>query len=177
MPGPVFLRGETVTLHALAPDDAAFLADVINDPAVRRWLSAATPNPEAAEREWIEEVANSDSEVHLLVCADGEPVGIAGLNEVDPVTGAAALGYFLAEEAWGNGYATDAARTLVDHAFDAMRLHRVYAEVLVDNAASRRVLEKVGFRHEGTKRDHWFVDGDYVDVELYGLLADEYERS
>lgn len=177
MPGPLFLSGETVTLHALAPDDAAFLADVINDPAVRQWISAATPKPEAAEREWIEEVADSDSEVHLLVCADGEPVGIAGLNEVNQVTGAAALGYFLTEDAWGNGYATDAARTLVGHAFDAMRLHRVYAEVLVDNDASRRVLEKVGFQHEGTKRDHWFVDGEYVDVDMYGLLADECERA
>jgi len=62
----------------------------------------------------------------------------------------------------------------VSHGFDELRLHWVSATVVADNEAFRRVLEKLGFVHEGTKRDDAFVDGTDVDRELYAVLREEW---
>lgn len=174
MPGPVFLEGETVDLHPIEVDDASFLERVVNDPAVRAGLAAYRPLNEQQEREWVESIGEDD-EVHLLACVDGEPVGNFGLNRFDDVWGVAELGYMVAREHWGNGYATEAAELLCTHAFRERRLHRVQATVFAHNDASARVLEKVGFSEEGRLREHAFVDGERVDLVQFGLLADEFE--
>lgn len=177
MPGPTFLRGETITLRTVEDEDVEFLQETINDPDVRHGLSATEPISERAEREWVESVASGETDdVHLLVCVDSEAVGIIGLNDVTDRMGIAEVGYWLTPDAWGNGYATDAVRTLTEYAFQERRFHRVYAKVFAGNEGSQRVLEKAGFKREGTMRDHWFRDGRYEDVYLYGLLEGELDR-
>lgn len=177
MPGPVFLRGETVTLRTVEEEDVPFLQETINDPDVRYGLSATEPVSEQAEREWVESISSDDADdVHLLVCVDGSAVGIVGLNDVTDRIGTAEVGYWLTPDAWGNGYTTDAVRALAEYAFEERRLHRVYAKVLAGNDGSQRVLEKAGFEREGVLRDHWFRDGRHEDVYLFGLLAGELER-
>ncbi|WP_435063204.1 GNAT family N-acetyltransferase [Halobaculum sp. EA56] len=173
MPGPVFRRGETVELRTVEEEDAAFLASVVNDPRVRAGTSMADPNSVDDEREWIDAMGDTD-EAHFLVCVDAEPVGIVGVNAPNETWGTAELGYMLDPDDWGNGYATDAAREACGYAFETRRLHKVYAKVFETNPASARVLEKVGFREEGTLRGEAFVDGEHVDVTRFGLLADEW---
>jgi RimJ/RimL family protein N-acetyltransferase len=112
--------------------------------------------------------------VQLLVCVDDDPVGMIGFTNVNERWGAAELGYGLAPEYHGNGYATEAARLLVAYGFDQRRLYKVYAKVSPHNEASQRVLEKVGFEREGVHPEQAFVDGEHVDVYRYGLLSDEY---
>ncbi|WP_255151576.1 GNAT family N-acetyltransferase [Halorarius halobius] len=174
MPGPVFIEGETVDLHPIEVDDAPFLERLVNDPAVRAGLGSHASHNEQEEREWVESLGGE--EVHLLACVDGDPVGTFGLNDVNEVWGTTELGYMILPDHWGNGYATDAAALICGHAFDERRLAKVYAHVYETNPASARVLEKVGFEQEGLLRQHAFVDGERVDVERYGLLADELER-
>lgn len=83
----------------------------------------------------------------------------------------AEIGYALARHAWGQGYATEAMRALVRYAFDELALHRLEALVLDFNVASIRVLEKIGMRREGIKREAYYIDGQFVDLFCYGLLA------
>lgn len=173
MPGPVFRRGETVTLRPVEDEDAEFLAELVNDPRVRAGTAMADPNSVDDERAWIDSTGDT-SEVHLLACVDAEPVGIVGLNRPNETFGSVELGYQFAPSSWGNGYATDAARETCGHAFDTRRFHKVYADVFETNPASARVLEKVGFTEEGRHREQAFVDGERVDVLRYGLLADEW---
>jgi RimJ/RimL family protein N-acetyltransferase len=176
MPGPTFLDGETVSLATIEADDVSFVHETVNDPAVRNGLSFARPQSEQTEREWIESIGDTDSDdVHFLICVEDDPVGVIGLNQVHPTLGTGELGYYLTPHAWGNGYATDAARTLVDYAFAQLRLHRVHARAFAGNEGSQRVLEKVGFEHEGVRRDHWFRNGEHEDVHVYGLLTSEWE--
>ena len=84
----------------------------------------------------------------------------------------AEIGYALARPAWGKGYATEALHALVNFAFNEMALHRLEAIVLPFNASSIRVLEKLGMQREGTKREAYFVDGQFMDLICFGLLAD-----
>lgn len=175
MPGPVFLRGEQVTLNTIEDDDVPFLQATVNNPDVRDGLAYSRPKSSQAEREWVETVTDPDADdVHLLICVDGDAVGTVGLNAFASTAGTAELGYYLRPDAWGSGYATDAARTLVDHAFAELRFHRVQAKAFDENRASQRVLEKVGFEQEGVLREHWYRHGHHEDVHVYGLLADEW---
>lgn len=174
MPGHTFLRGETVTLRPIETDDAEFLAETINHPDVWPTLGAYEPLNHHQEREWIESLGESD-DVHLLICAENDPVGTVGLNEINDVWGTAELGYYVHPDAQGNGYASDAAERLVRYAFEAHRLAKVYANVYAGNDASQGVLESVGFQREGVFRDHAHVRGERVDVYRYGLLAEEFE--
>ena len=173
MPGPVFAEGESVELRTVETDDAEFLAETVNDSRVRAGTAMVEPISEADEREWIDGLAERDG-THLLVCVDGDPVGIAGLNAPNATFGGVELGYPFAPDAWGQGYATDAARVLCGYAFESRRFHKVYANVFETNPASARVLEKVGFREEGRHREQAFLDGEYVDVIRFGVLADEW---
>lgn len=173
MPGPVFLHGEDVTLRVPGSADVPFLQELINDPEVWPSLTQYAPTTESQEQEFVESMGEN-GDVHLLICAEDEPVGIIGLNNVNETWGIAELGYMLTPDAWGQGYATDAARRLVGYAFDQRRLHKVKANAFEPNAASQRVLEKVGFTQEGMFREHAYIDGEYIDIYRYGLLESEF---
>jgi RimJ/RimL family protein N-acetyltransferase len=98
-------------------------------------------------------------------------------GENDP-PGEAELGYRLRREAWGNGYASEGARGLVDKAFAELGLDRVRAETMTVNTASRRVMEKAGLRYVKTFFADWpdTIPGDeHGDVE-YALTRQEWER-
>ena len=173
MPGPRYAEGETVTLRTMEEEDVEFCQRLINDPRVRTRLFQGGPTNRAQEREFIENA--TEEGVNVLVCADGDPVGTAGYNDINDQWGTAEIGYMITPEQWGNGYATDALRTLTADAFRERRIHKLYAHVYATNDASKRVLEKVGYVEEGVHRKEAFVDGEYVDVHRYGLLADEFD--
>ncbi|UTF53742.1 GNAT family N-acetyltransferase [Natronosalvus rutilus] len=173
MPGAVFLEGERVELRTVELEDAEFLQELINDPVVRTSLFAHRPIAGHQEQEWIESIGEDDA-VKLLICVDGEAVGIVTLEPPNDVWGCAEIAYMVAPAEWGNGHATDAVEALCGYAFTERRLNKVYASVYATNGASARVLEKAGFQKEGEFRREAFVEGEYVDLLRYGLLAEEW---
>lgn len=174
MPGPTFLRGETVELRTLEPDDAEAMQAIVNDPAVRAGIGRVEPVSEPQEREWLEAAAEDDG-VHLAICVDDELVGTIGFENPHPQWRTAEVGYFLREDAWGNGYATDALATLCAFAFDEYGLAKLAAKTFESNAASQRVLEKVGFEREGVHRSAALVDGEREAIYHFGLLREEFD--
>lgn len=176
MPGATYLEGEAVTLRTVEEEDLPFLRDTINDPEVRYHLTGGQPFNLAQEREWFERQAADDSTLNLLICADGDPVGTVGLEPRDPEDGSTEIGLFLAPEHWRQGYGTEASELVVDCAFRECRAHRVVARVLDGNDASRRIWEKLGFRHEAVHREATFRGGEYVDVHRYAVLEGEWRE-
>lgn len=83
------------------------------------------------------------------------------------------IGYWIGERYAGQGYMVDALRLVVRHAFDTLRLHRIEAACIPDNARSVRVLEKAGFRREGLLRSYLRINGEWHDHYLYALIADD----
>lgn len=112
----------------------------------------------------------SGARVVLARRRDAAFLGWCTVSSWNPDFRSASLGYCLAESAWGQGYATEAARALLEWAFASLDLNRVQAEADTRNAASARVLEKLGFVREGTLREDCIVDGDVSDSWVYGLL-------
>jgi len=88
----------------------------------------------------------------------------------------ATLGYWVGEGFAGRGVATAAVKACADFAFRSLKLHRVEASCLPANAASRRVLEKAGFRMEGLAKAYLKINGVWSDHLLFGLLPEDLER-
>jgi [ribosomal protein S5]-alanine N-acetyltransferase len=89
------------------------------------------------------------------------------------VSQTASVGYWIGLPHVGSGHMTDAARAILPFAFTTLGLHRLEAACLPHNAASARVLEKTGFRREGTARRYLKINGIWQDHDLYGLLHDD----
>ena len=115
----------------------------------------------------------------------GLPIGGCGLDpgSVDQ-EGTAEIGYWLGEEYWGKGYGSEMCTALTAYAFglergiegDRIPLVRVGATVTGGNVASGNVLVKCGYRHEGTLRRIVWRLGERKDLEMYGLLREEWEE-
>jgi RimJ/RimL family protein N-acetyltransferase len=89
----------------------------------------------------------------------------------------AELGYWIGAPYWGNGYATEAASAVVKYGFGTLGLHRIFAGHFAGNAASAKVLRKIGMSHEGCQRSHISKWGAFLDLEMYGMLASDAERT
>lgn len=86
------------------------------------------------------------------------------------------LGYWMGQPYAGHGLMTEAVGAVVPFCFDALGLHRIHAAFLPDNMASRRVLEKNGFREEGYADNYLQIDGRWADHVLFGLTRERYEQ-
>ena len=105
-------------------------------------------------------------------------IGYCGLFYFPDVNGRSEIeiGYRLARVWWGRGYATEAAYAVLQFAFDAIELNRVYANHFADNPASGRVLEKIGMAKEGCQRQHVLWWGEYRDLVCYGITRERFTR-
>jgi RimJ/RimL family protein N-acetyltransferase len=111
-------------------------------------------------------------ELAIVRAAGGHLIGACDLTFDRP--GEADLGFILARQAWGHGYATEAARALVRTAFDELGATRVFATCDVANHASARVLEKAGLRREATLEHHMFAKGIWWTSFLYAISLEEW---
>lgn len=166
-------------LRSLRPDDAGALFAVVdaNRAMFDRWLrwSATIGSPDAA-REFIRRAAELELEhrgVHWGLWQGEVLLGGVPCWSLDPVHRVAELGYWLATEAHGRGLATTATRVVVDHLFTQHRINRIEFQCRTENAASRRVAERVGGQLEGIRRQSHFVAGAFRDHAVYAILAQD----
>lgn len=147
----------------------------------RMMLRVPHPYPAGAALEFIRGVRDrwEKGEAYSMVGEDratGRIVACAGLDLAAEHQNAE-LGYWVAMECWGAGLATEAAHAMVDLAFEKLALRRVHAGHYTHNPASGRVLEKVGFRYEGTRLKHVRRLGEFADVALFGILREDWETA
>ena len=105
----------------------------------------------------------------IAMSPERELCGVVGMH-MTHAHQRAELGYWIGVPFWGRGYATEAARAVVAFGFEMLGLNRIYAHHFAGNAASGRVLEKIGMRHEGRSRQHIQKWDRFIDLENYGLL-------
>jgi RimJ/RimL family protein N-acetyltransferase len=101
-------------------------------------------------------------------------IGNCGIRKASAGAYEADIGYELAPDRWGQGYATEAARAIVHFGFTELKLHRITAWCIADNVASVRVLEKLGLKLEGRLRQKEYFKDRWWDTLLYAILADEW---
>lgn len=167
------------TLRPSYPADAPLLQRWRRQPSVRRHqpLAEATLGQlraELAGNRVDDLYRGRGDKFQWIVVADAEPAGWITLVVANWEHGLAELGYALATEYQGQGLMTEALNLLLADLFFRTSLERVEARCAVDNVPSRKVLEKLGFRREGTLRDYFVLDGRRVDNYLYAILRRDY---
>jgi [ribosomal protein S5]-alanine N-acetyltransferase len=122
---------------------------------------------------WVARASVAEPETQFAIEVDGEAAGGIGLFlQEDVARYSAELGYWLGEAHWGRGIMTAAVREFTEHAFRTFDLCRIYAIVFEWNPASRRVLEKAGYRLEGQMRRAAVKEGRVLDQFLYATVRD-----
>lgn len=116
---------------------------------------------------------NEERQLCRAIVVDGHVAGSVGIFcQTDVYEKSGELGYWLAEEFWGNGIMTKAVKQLCQEAFEKFDIIRIYAEPFAYNTGSRRVLEKAGFSLEGIMKKGVCKNGQIYDYCMYALLKD-----
>ncbi|MDD6081338.1 MAG: GNAT family protein [Oscillospiraceae bacterium] len=105
----------------------------------------------------------------------GECIGQIAYFLVDSKNHFAEIEYCIGADFQCRGYATEATKAVIGYGFDRMNLHKVQICTKTINKPSKRVIEKCGFTYEGTLRDYFYMDGEYVGRLYFSILRDEYE--
>jgi ribosomal-protein-alanine N-acetyltransferase len=138
------------------------------------WSDRHTPASYRAMRRAVARRARLGTSVPLAVRVEGRLAGQVTLDNI--VRGAMRgghLGYWIDRRVAGQGMASLAVALVCDHAFGAVGLHRVEADIRPENLPSRRLVERLGFRQEGLLRRFLDIDGDWRDHLAYALLAED----
>ncbi|MHA1549310.1 MAG: GNAT family N-acetyltransferase [Alphaproteobacteria bacterium] len=126
-------------------------------------------------RRYQQDVRNGIGYPFFIFSADGHTLlGGVTLGQIQRgVSQSAVLGYWMGERYANKGFMTASVRAVVSFAFDTLRLNRVEAACLLNNEASMRLLQKVGFEREGFARKYLCIDGRWQDHVLFGYVRDD----
>lgn len=177
---PALLTSERLQLRPLRETDADDLFAIFSDPEITRFWSSPCMTRREDAQALIEDIAESIERGELLEWGLERRtvpglIGTCSIVNLDRANRRGEIGFALARSTWGHGYMAEILPVLVDHAFGALGLHRLEADVDPRNAASIRLLERLGFRLEGRMRERWQVTGEVQDSLIYGLLAREWQ--
>jgi len=117
---------------------------------------------------------HSMDERRFVVDVDGAFAGIVELMEINFIHRSCEIQLIITEECSGRGLAQEAFHQALEYAFKVLNMHKVYLWVDVDNAPAVHIYEKVGFKIEGTMKEHFFAAGSYHDSHFMGLLKKDY---
>jgi [ribosomal protein S5]-alanine N-acetyltransferase len=167
-------------LREITPGDAADLFSFTSDPEVQKYdsdppmceISEAVSAIEKAGQQFISKKAIAWG---IELRQENRLIGSIGFYFWGESYYKTDLGYTVARPYWRQGIATEALRALMQFGFETLHLHRINVDTRMDNLASVRLMQKLGFRQEGVRRECIRnEDGSYQSWGLYGMLEDEY---
>lgn len=177
---PAIISGERVTLVPFEEPYLDLVGAWRSDPEVTRyWISTVAPTEDQMHA-WLERNQRRGTLTWLIEAEDGQPIGYTNLFELHPVHRRAEVSLMIGDKSrWGKGYATEALRTLLRHAFTStdeggLGLHKVYLEVFAENTPARRAYLRCGFVEEGVRREDMFRDGAWHDHITMSILDREF---
>lgn len=161
-----------VILRPWNSDDIESLVENANNFEIARFMSDAFPHPYTIEnaKNFIA-FATKDDPVHIFAIEiNGKAVGGIGIHpQADIMRKNAELGYWLGEKYWGKGVISKAIQEIIPFAFKTYDITRIYARPFGTNVASKRVLEKAGFKLEASIKETIFKNGEYLDELVYAI--------
>jgi [ribosomal protein S5]-alanine N-acetyltransferase len=175
------IKALRVNLRHLEESDTDSLFEIFSDTEALRYWNTPPFRERAEAAQLLAEINDNFRQKALFQwgvarAGDNKIIGTSTLFRLDDQSRRAEIGYILNRRFWGNGFITEALTALVGFAFEKMNLHRIEADIDPRNAASRRVVERLGFQKEGHLRERWIVGDEIQDTLFYGLLRSDWEK-
>jgi RimJ/RimL family protein N-acetyltransferase len=180
---PTFpLETERLLLRPYSADDLESFHDLARREDVNRYLYSE-PRDRDEAREALARVAgktaiddeHNDLLLAVLLKDSGVIIGHVTLERASREHRQGEIGYVLHPDHQGHGYATEAATVMLRLGFDGLGFHRIVGRLDARNAASARVLERLGMRREAHLRENEFIKGEWCDELVYAMLATEWQ--
>lgn len=172
----ITLKGNTIYLRALEPEDLAFVYAIENDETVWEMSNTQTPYSRFLIRQYLEN-AHQDiyeaKQLRLAICKNetSEAVGLIDLFDFDPRNQRAGIGIIIQNIGNRNqGIGSEALELLIRYSFTQLQLHQLYANIGSENSASINLFTNFGFRCVGIKKDWNRFQKHYTDEGLYQLI-------
>ena len=161
-------------------DDDSMLRNWIADEKIQSMYSEPVYSTKEEVKELLDKYIGSYERPDyyrwaVIEKASGECIGQIAYFLVDSKNHFAEIEYCIGAEFQCRGYATEATKAVIAFGFDRINLHKVQICTKTINKPSRRVIEKCGFTYEGTLRDYFFMNGEYVGRHYFSILREEYE--
>lgn len=178
---PPTLTTSRLTLRSFTDADAEPLFEYARNPNVTRFTLWDAHRNISETLSFVREYAplryreGMAEPYAITLTPDPTPIGACGCFWASRPNQSMELGYWIAEPFWGKGIAVEACRVLLGHVFREYGPKRLQARVIAGNSSSSRVLEKLGFQHEGTLRSALFRREKFEDLLIYSLLREEWK--
>lgn len=177
----VFLESKNIFLRPLSKDDSFDnYVNWLNDQETTLFMgSGRLPSTIEGLREYIDFYNKSKDGMLLGIFSkkSSKHIGNITLHQIDWKNRHAEIGILIGDKkSRGKGYATEAVRLVADHAFNKVNLRKLYTGMVKGNEASKRAFEKAGFKVEGMLREHFYLNGEYLDCYRMGLLKSEFSN-
>lgn len=162
-------------------------AERIDLPTMRRWrtsveiyqfFSGKDQFSELQQEKWYEKISIGNTDQYFMIqTIQGEDLGVCNISHIDYINRNATWGIYFPKTSRITSYPAEAAILLLDYAFDILNLHKVFSDVLASNHRMLKFGGGLGFKTEGTQREHVFHFGKYVDLVLIGVLREEFKKA
>jgi ribosomal-protein-alanine N-acetyltransferase len=174
------LESQAITLRELRASDAPSLLAMLATEEVARFISPPPTTVDGFERfiAWTQRERAAGTYVCFGVVPHGmeHAVGLFQVRQLDPGFDTAEWGFAIGSEFWGTGVFVDAARQVVNFAFNTVGVHRLEARAAVKNGRGNGALRKLGAVQEGVLRKSFLRNGEYLDQVLWSILDDEWQE-
>ena len=175
------LETERLILRPMLVSDADDMYDYASREEVTRYLLWSPHTSKKNTQDFLRYIRTSYGlgdfyDWAVVEKESGRMIGTCGFTRFDFPHNVCEIGYVLNPDFHGKGYATEAARRVIDFAFSRLEVHRVEAKFMKGNNASLRVMEKLGMTFEGYRRDSMLVKGKYRTIGVSSLLYEEWKE-
>ena len=176
----ITLKGDSIYLRALEPNDLEFIYIMENDQNIWEVSNTQTPYSRFLIRQYLEN-AHQDiyeaKQLRLAICQDEDfpALGLIDLFDFDPKNNRAGVGILIQDVTKRNlKIGSEALSLLIAYSFKHLNLHQLYANIGIENEASKALFTKFGFECIGVKKDWNFSNGVYQDEAIYQLINQQF---
>ena len=175
------LETARLTLRKITKNDAGDLFAYASDPEVSRYTTWEPHRTVGDSLKYIDFVLtkyenNEPSDWGIIDKYNGKLIGTIGFVYINTAHSRAEIGYSLSNKHWGKGITTEAVQEIIRYGLTKLALNRIEARADVRNIGSWRVMEKANMKFEGILRQHLFAKGEFHDVKIYSVIAQDYTK-
>lgn len=171
---------ERLLIRSYKKSDIDDFIDVTSQPEIQpTTYGIPVPYTKKYAKKWFRFIKNNIRtrqayEFAVFIRNSDTYIGNVGLINVSSLHNHAEISYYIDKNLWGMGYATEAAAKMLQFGFETLGMFKITGLCMSSNPASRRVMEKLGMRFEGTMRSEMLKNGTYYDIDRLSILKEEY---